>query len=167
MVICIRYALQVGSTGEWATHFSGYVVTLLVIFYLQIEKKLPSVSSLQSGVKPVKCGGEYYGLKRNINKNQTYNCGLYILCYFLHYLKFEINLLIHRIHFLSENMVHYNIPSKVAICKDRIRDLLIGFFSYYQNFDFINKIISPFEGCEIHKNFRNKNPDSMSPSMYR
>lgn len=58
MVVCIRLALQEGSKGEWATHFSGYVVTLLVIFYLQIANKLPSVLSLQSGITVVKCGGE-------------------------------------------------------------------------------------------------------------
>lgn len=52
-------ALQEGAKGEWTSHFGGYVITLLVIFYLQIEKKLPSVLSLQTGVTPViKCGGE-------------------------------------------------------------------------------------------------------------
>lgn len=74
VVICIRLALQEGLIGEWARHFSGYVVTLLVIFYLQIEKKLPSVSSLQAGVKPVKCGGELY---INTNENDTQNCDLF------------------------------------------------------------------------------------------
>lgn len=65
VVICIRLALKEGSTGEWATLFSGYVVTLLVIFYLQIEKKLPAVSSLQSvsSLQPVKCGGELHELR--------------------------------------------------------------------------------------------------------
>lgn len=59
VVICVRLALQEGAKGEWTSHFGGYVITLLVIFYLQIEKKLPSVLSLQKGVTPViKCGGE-------------------------------------------------------------------------------------------------------------
>lgn len=59
VVICVRLALQEGSTGDWATQFNGYIVTLLVIFYLQIQNKLPSVLSLQqSGIAPVKCGGE-------------------------------------------------------------------------------------------------------------
>lgn len=58
MVICVRLALQEGSKGRWTAHFSGYVISLLVIFYFQIEKKLPSVVSLQADVKPMKCGGE-------------------------------------------------------------------------------------------------------------
>lgn len=64
-------------------------------------------------------------------------------------------------------MVHFSKPKNVAICKDRIRDLLIGFFDYYDKFDFFNKIISPFEGVEIHKNFRNCHVDSLSRSMRR
>lgn len=60
MVICIRLALQEGAIGEWAKLFSGYIVTLLVIFYLQSQGKLPSVLSLQSdpSIPIVKCGGE-------------------------------------------------------------------------------------------------------------
>lgn len=65
LVICIRLAIQEGSYGEWTNHFSGYVVALLTIFYLQINGKLPSVVSLQTDFKGpiVKCGGEMLHLK--------------------------------------------------------------------------------------------------------
>ncbi|XP_055299892.1 uncharacterized protein LOC129567252 [Sitodiplosis mosellana] len=124
MVISVRLALQEGSNGDWAKLFGGYIVTLLVIFYLQIAGKLPSVLSLQSdsSLEPAKCG---------------------------------------------ENLVHFANPTNVTICKDRVRDLLIGFFDYYANFDFFNKIISPFEGREINQNFRNCPVDSLSRSMRR
>ena len=61
MVICVRLALQEGAVGDWAKLFNGYIVTLLVIFYLQIAGKLPSVLSLQSDPKLelVKCGGSF------------------------------------------------------------------------------------------------------------
>lgn len=62
--------------------------------------------------------------------------------------------------------MHFKNPT-VAICKDRIRDLLIGFFDYYGNFDFGKKIISPFEGREINKNFSKCHVDSLSRSMRR
>lgn len=64
-------------------------------------------------------------------------------------------------------MVHFKNPSNVIICKDRIRDLLIGFFDYYEKFDFFNKIISPFEGREINQSFRNCHAESLSRSMRR
>lgn len=64
-------------------------------------------------------------------------------------------------------MVHFQNPKNVAICKDRIRDLLIGFFDYYEKFDYGNKIISPFEGREINQNFRNCPVDSLSRTMRR
>lgn len=71
MVVCIRLALQEGSKDEWTTHFSGYVITLLVIFYFQITKKLPSVASLQEDVRPVvKCGGELSNIER-MERNKT------------------------------------------------------------------------------------------------
>ncbi|XP_031634243.1 uncharacterized protein LOC116347682 [Contarinia nasturtii] len=121
LVISVRLALQEGAIDDWAKHFTGYVVTLLVIFYLQIAKKLPSILSLQT--------------------NQVMKCG--------------------------ENMVNFSKPKNVAICKDRIRDLLIGFFEYYWKFDFFNQIISPFEGREISQMFRNCPVDSLSRSMQR
>lgn len=60
MVICIRLALQEGTKSAWANHFSGYVVVLLTIFFLQTQSKLPSVLSLQldPNTPQVKCGGE-------------------------------------------------------------------------------------------------------------
>lgn len=64
-------------------------------------------------------------------------------------------------------MVHFKKNPKVPICVDPIRDLLIGFFEYYKAFDFTNKIISPFEGREIHCNFRKCDPDKLSRSMRR
>lgn len=59
-MICIRLAVQEGAIGEWAKDFSGYIVTLLVIFYLQTQEKLPSVLSLQSdsSIPIVQCGGK-------------------------------------------------------------------------------------------------------------
>lgn len=66
----------------------------------------------------------------------------------------------------SVHLVHFKNPS-VSICKDRVRDLLIGFFGYYKDFDFTNKIISAFEGCEIYKDSNFEVSNSMSPSMRR
>lgn len=59
LVISVRLALQEGVIGEWAKHFTGYLVTLLVIFYMQIVNKLPSILSLQTNadLQPMKCGG--------------------------------------------------------------------------------------------------------------
>lgn len=66
-------------------------------------------------------------------------------------------------------MVFFNKHPKVTICKDRIRDLLIGFFEYYKSFDFINKIISPFEGREINSDYSKWDPVILgqSRSMHR
>lgn len=61
MAICVRLALQEGANGDWAKSFSGYVVALLVVFFLQIAGKLPSVLSLQNDqdLELMKCGGLY------------------------------------------------------------------------------------------------------------
>lgn len=37
---------------------SNYIITLLVIFFFQIKRKLPSVREMQIGFETVKCGGE-------------------------------------------------------------------------------------------------------------
>lgn len=65
LVICIRLALQDGANGMWGKQFSGYVVTLLVIFYLQIAGHLPSVLEMQSepGLQIEKCGGSFCCVK--------------------------------------------------------------------------------------------------------
>lgn len=70
LVICIRLALQDGAIGMWGKQFSGYVVTLLVIFYLQIVGHLPSVLSLQSepGLQIEKCGGSFFWEKYMHNR---------------------------------------------------------------------------------------------------
>lgn len=70
LVICIRLALQDGAIGMWGKQFSGYVVTLLVIFYLQIVGHLPSVLSLQSepGLQIEKCGGSFFREKYMHNR---------------------------------------------------------------------------------------------------
>lgn len=69
MAICVRLALQDGASVDWAKHFSGYVVALLVIFYLQTAGKLPSVLSLQNDptLEIVKCGGLFSFSFSNLN----------------------------------------------------------------------------------------------------
>lgn len=145
MVISVRLALQEGAIGDWAKLFNGYIVTLLVIFYLQIAGKLPSVLSLQSdpNLELVKCGGSFAQAKKKRNKILNWKS------------------------FPTENLVHFANPKNITICKDRLRELLIGFFDYYANFDFFNKIISPFEAREINQNFRQIPVDSLSRSMRR
>lgn len=62
MVLSVRMALKEGAMSNWANQFTGYIVALLVIFYMQIAGKLPSVLSLQSdpNVQLVKCGGLFH-----------------------------------------------------------------------------------------------------------
>lgn len=66
-----------------------------------------------------------------------------------------------------ENNVAFSKPKDVAICKDRLRDLLFGFFEFYKNFQYDRKIISPFEGREILHDVRNSDEKSSSNSINR
>lgn len=46
------------SEGNWLNKFNGYIVTLMVIFYFQVNKKLPSIRSLQAAsADREQCGG--------------------------------------------------------------------------------------------------------------
>lgn len=60
MVICVRLLMQEmqSDEGNWLNKFNGYIVTLMVIFYFQENKKLPSVCSLQAATTDrEQCGG--------------------------------------------------------------------------------------------------------------
>lgn len=60
LVISVRLLMQHMHTNneKWAGHFSGYIISLLAIFYFQVKKKLPSIASLQADAKREKCGGK-------------------------------------------------------------------------------------------------------------
>lgn len=48
LVLCIRKSMKVyDKPTSWTKEFSGYLISLLVIFYFQVTKRLPSVWSLQ------------------------------------------------------------------------------------------------------------------------
>lgn len=61
LVICVRLALKEGANGAWSNNFSGYIITLLVIFYMQVTSRLPSVLDLQSepNISAEYCGGMF------------------------------------------------------------------------------------------------------------
>lgn len=61
LVICVRLALKEGANGALVNNFGGYLITLLVIFYMQVTGRLPPVVNLQSepGLSTEKCGGMF------------------------------------------------------------------------------------------------------------
>lgn len=46
LVLLVRLSMQELNEASWTTKFSGYIVSLLVIFYLQVTKRLPPVKNL-------------------------------------------------------------------------------------------------------------------------
>lgn len=82
--------------------------------------------------------------------------------------------------FLSiiEHLVSFDLPKGITICKDRLSQLFIGFFSFYSDFDFAKKIISLHEGGTIDRSIHSAeecllppfeqniefNPDNLSTS---
>lgn len=57
---------------SWTKKFNGYIISLLVIFYFQSIKQLPSVSSLQQKASKLEqCGGKF-----NLHKKPIFD--LYI-----------------------------------------------------------------------------------------
>lgn len=149
-MICIRLALQEGAKNEWAKHFTGYIVSLLVIFHFQSQGFLPTIASLQSdpNLQIVQCGGNYHMITISIYIN-------------------SIALMILTVISSTENLVHFNNPTNITICKSRLRDLMIGFFEFYEDFDFTNNIISPFEGLVIGQKVMNCERNILSRSMQR
>lgn len=145
LAICIRLAIKGtrDDNDKWSTHFTGYVISLLVIFYFQVEKKLPSVLSLQNGAKREQCGGKLQFT--------------YII---------RIDLTLNDVSICLENNVAFDKPQNVQICKDRLRDLLIGFFKYYANFQHNKDVISVFEGKTI-SSIEKMDDNKLSKTLYR
>lgn len=52
----------------------------------------------------------------------------------------------------TENSIEFERPSGVKICGDRLCKILIGFFTFYGNFDFNRNVISIFRGVPIDRN---------------
>lgn len=92
LVICVRLALKEGATGAWINHFSGYLITLLVIFYMQVTNRLPPVVNLQSepGISTEKCGGMFLLYLSLFFEKQSFSDGYYfvvifLVCFFLRF----------------------------------------------------------------------------------
>ncbi|XP_044255611.1 uncharacterized protein LOC123005746 isoform X2 [Tribolium madens] len=93
--------------------FTGYIFTLMIVFFLQQELQYPSITDLQ---KPVKC-----------KIVDGWNCA------------FE-----------------YPKLSKIPMRKSH-HELLVAFFKFYSDFDYISLVISPFLGVGVKKTeFLNK-----------
>lgn len=68
---------------------------------------------------------------------------------------------------LSENIVGFSSKANIALCSDRLLDILIEFFDYYAAFDFQKNIISPFEGVEVAHDIRTEPSVKLSPSLIK
>ena len=131
MFLFYRITLVMTTIKYWAMHhklsgsgdrnvmINNYAICLLVIFYLQSEKILPSVKKLQqnmdaSEIVSIKIKGKKvaYGFPDDLSK---WRCK-------------EVD--------LSEN-------------SKSLTELLYGFFDFYANFDYLNSIISPNTGLII------------------
>lgn len=106
LVICVRLALKEGATGAWLNHFSGYIITLLVIFYMQVTDRLPPVVNLQSepGLSTEKCGGMFLWFISSSSefiflKNKVSFWGVLfrgdLVCFYLRVLHRSLVILIH------------------------------------------------------------------------
>lgn len=148
LVVCIRMSLHY-IHSNWTTKFSGYILSLLAIFYFQTTKRLPSVLSLQTEVD------------KKTNKNQ---CGG---MYFVQYVKEStIILLNHSVSpiFLA-CYIAFKPPTAAVDCTERLSILLIAFFEFYSKFDFNEFIVSVFEGCPINHNIRTGDETKLSNSI--
>lgn len=130
----------------WTEKFSGYIISLLVIFYFQATERLPSVKSLQESAPRDQCGGKQ-------------PC---IHLIELVWLTFRICLF-----FYEEDNVAFNQPTNISSCHSGLSVLLTGFFYFYSKFDFADDIISVFEGCPINRSVWNDPDHSLSNSVQR
>lgn len=59
VVICVRLLIRKMQFGnvDWMGHFTGYIISLLVVFYFQSRGELPAVRIMQNGARQNNCGG--------------------------------------------------------------------------------------------------------------
>jgi len=123
---------SLSGSGDRNVMINNYAICLLVIFYLQSENILPSVTKLQQNMDAaesvsIKIKGKKvaYGFPNDLSKWRGNEMDL------------------------SEN-------------SKSLTELLYGFFDFYANFDYLNSIISPNTGQIIprdsKKNRNHKNP---------
>lgn len=142
---CVQ--LTNSSPGSWITNFS---LTLLVLFYLQQKKILPSLQEL---VKHASKGISFVS-----------HC-LNILNRFICLLKKNIHGILFLFFKLGKNDVRIadchvdctflrdlsRFPRPVETNKETLEELLTNFFIYYASFDFATKAISLNEGLPLPK----------------
>lgn len=95
------------------------------MFYLQVNKLLPSIRAVQSGLPVKTIGGN--------------NCQMFCIC---------INILIvveWQVQFdKSRSLSTYGIKKIVAFMPH-----VAEFFKFYKNFEFDNNVIVPYLGCAV------------------
>ncbi|KAH8346923.1 hypothetical protein KR059_002939, partial [Drosophila kikkawai] len=117
------------------TKFRGHIFILMVIFFLQIRGKLPSIRDLQANLSP-NFGRKLY---------------MFLSEHYIHiYIQYMYIFTAWKTEFVKLDLSSFNMKP-VALNESEVRNILKDFFSYYSEFNYAQLIVCPWLGKELRR----------------